>query len=296
MTEFQDSSTDRFIALDVIDINDDKRAEICVTNVIGYDDLQSFILSYEDGTFRYLAKRLSWYLRAVRIPGEGDRLLAQRMGTNKDYEGALRLVKWTGKKVKIGKKLKKDQLPKNIEWIFSFSSGSFTTPEAQEFLLLDSLGKLRLLNEMGDVQWKSSEDLGGSDNYLDRAPMVMSDKKGGATGTGSVHRIYFPLRIVVKDLDGDGIDDVVAPINKFTMGEFLSKVRIYDKGYITALTWDGMSLANAWRTQDIPGYVADFQIKDVDNDGRNEVVTASVTSHFMKSDAKGILAVYEIYE
>jgi TolB-like protein len=294
--EFQEVNANKFLTLDVIDINGDKRAEICVTNAIE-DNLQSFILTYEDGSFRYLAKRLNWYLRAVRIPGKGDVLLSQSMGTNKDYEGPLRLVRWTGKKVKIGKKLKtgkKGQLPKEVEWIFAFTSGHFTSPEAREFLVMDELGKIRLLEATtGDVQWKSSKELGGSNNYVDR-PTVLADKRGVVAG--SPRRIYFPHRMVVKDLDGDGIDDVVAVVNKFTLGEILSKVRMYDKGYITALTWDGLSLANVWRTQDIPGYVADFQIKDVDNDGRDELVTVSVSSHFLKSDTKGILMVYEIYE
>jgi TolB-like protein len=295
VAEFQDVNSNNFLTLDVIDINGDKRADICVTNAIE-DNLQSFILTYEDGSFRYLAKMLNWYLRAVRVPGKGDCLLAQRMGTNKDYDGPLCLVQWTGKKVKIGKKLKtgkKGQLPKEVEWIFAFTSGNFTSPEAREFLVLDELGKIRLLDATGDVQWKSSQELGGSDNYVDR-PTVLADKRGAVAG--SPRRIYFPPRMVVKDLDGDGIDDAVAVVNKFTMGELLSKVRMYDKGYITALTWDGLSLANVWRTQDIPGYVADFQIKDVDNDGRDELVTVSVSSHFLKSDTKGILMVYEIYE
>jgi TolB-like protein len=294
VAEFQASSNDNFISLDVIDITGDKKAEICVTNAIG-DNLQSFILTYEDGSFRYLAKRLDWYLRVVKVPGQGDCLLAQRMGTNKDYEGALQLVQWTGKKVKIGKRLKtgKGQLPKEAEWIFSFTSGRFTAPEAQEFLVMEDSGKIRLLDEKGDLQWKSSDELGGSDNYVDR-PTVMADKRGAVTTFS--RRIYFPPRMVVKDLDGDGIDDVVAVVNKFTAGELLSKVRMYDKGYVTALSWDGMSLANVWRTQDIPGYVADFQIKDVDNDGRDELVLVSVASHSLGTEVKGLLMVFKLYD
>lgn len=295
VAEYQEGSENNFITLDVIDINGDKRAEICVTNAIG-DDLQSFILAYEDGSLRYLAKRLNWYLRVARVPGTGDCLLAQQMGTNKDYEGPLRLVQWKSKKVKIGQKLKtgkKGRLPKEAEWIFAFTSGNFTSPETQEFLVVDEFGKIRLLDKKGDVQWKSSQELGRSDNYLDR-PTVMADKRGAAT-SNTPRRIYFPLRMVAKDLDGDGIDEVTAVINKFTMGELLSKVRVYDKGYITARSWDGLSLANVWRTQDIPGYVTDFQIKDVDNDGRDELVTVSVSSHFLEA-AKGLLMVYEIYE
>jgi len=297
VAEFKTGSGSDFLTLDVIDIDGDKRAEIAVTNHFN-GSLQSFILAYEDGTFRYLAKRLNWYLRVVRIPDQGEVLLAQRMGIDRDYEGPVRLVQRKGKKIKLGKKLKtgkKGPLPKEVEWIYTFNSGRFTSPEAQEFLVLEEVGgkgKVRLLDERGSLQWKSSNDLGGSDNNIDR-PNVFRDKQGFASK--EPRRIYLPPRMVVKDLDGDGIDDVVAVINKFT-GAFLERVRVYDKGYVTGMAWDGMSLAQTWRTQDIPGYVADFQVKDVDNDGRAELVAVSVSEHFLKKDVKSLLTVFELYE
>ncbi|MBW2039188.1 MAG: VCBS repeat-containing protein [Deltaproteobacteria bacterium] len=289
LAEFKETSNNTFLTLDVADINEDKKAEIIVTNVIE-DDLQSFILAYDEGAFKYLAKGLNWYLRVKKVPGKGQVLLAQRMGTDKDYEGPVRLVKWKKKRFKKGKKVK---LPKQIEWIYSFTAGKFTSPEAQEFLVVDEFGNVRMLDEKGATQWKSGEDLGGSDNYIDR-PNVFAGKRGAPDVFA--RRIYLPPRMIAKDLDGDGIDDVVAVVNKFTAGKHVERVRIYDKGYVTGLTWDGMSLAKAWRTQDIPGYVADFQIKDVDNDGKDELVTVSVSSHFLRKDAKGLLMVYELYE
>lgn len=288
LAELKVPSRNNFLTLDVADVNKDKKAEIIVTNAIG-DTLQSFILAYEAGDFTYLAKGLNWYLRVKRIPGKGEVLLAQRMGADRDYEGPVRLVRWKGKKFKVGKKLK---LPKGVEWIFAFTAGNFTSPEAQEFLVMYEFGKVRMLDERGAVQWKSAEDLGGSDNYIDR-PTVLADRKGVASIFP--RRIYFPPRMLARDLDGDGIDDVVAVVNKFT-GKHVEKVRIYDKGYVAGLAWDGMSLTKAWRTQDIPGYVADFQVKDVDNDGRDELVTVSVSHEFLGKDAKGLLMVYELYE
>ena len=296
--EFKTSTGNNFLTLDVVDIDGDERAEICVTNV-NEGTLLSFILAYEDGSFRYLAKGLNWYLRAAKIPDQGVVLLAQRMGSKTDYEGAFRLVQIKGKKVKIGKKIKqgkKGRIPKEAEWIFAFTSGKFTSPEAQEFLVMveyGGKGKVRMLDEGGALQWKSSDDLGGSDNYIDR-PGVYSDGKGFASKIS--RRIYLPPRMVVKDLDGDGIDELIVVINKFSTGEHLERVRAYSKGYVTGLTWDGMSLANVWRTQDISGYVADFQLKDVDNDGRDELVAVSVSSHFLKKEAKSHLTVYELYQ
>jgi hypothetical protein len=149
------------------------------------------------------------------------------------------------------------------------------------------------VDERAKTQWKAEEELGGSDNYIDR-PTVRADSKGSALSV--YRRIYLPPRIVVKDLDGDGIDDVTAVSNHFKGGGHIERTRPYDKGHVAGLVWDGMTLTQVWRTQDIPGYVADFQIKDVDNDGQNELVTASVIPYVLKSDAKGILMVFELYE
>ncbi|MBN1254393.1 MAG: VCBS repeat-containing protein [Deltaproteobacteria bacterium] len=294
--EFQESFAHNFLTLDVIDINGDKRAEICVTNAIG-DSLQSFVLNYEDGAFRYLARGLAWYLRVVKVPDRGEVLVAQRMGARKDFDGPIRVVEAKGdKKVKVGKRLKtgdKGPLPKEVEWIYAFTSGRLTDPEATAFLVADEMDTVRLLDEKGDFLWKSGDDMGGSDNYIDR-PTVLADSRGNPNPFS--RRLYIPLRMFVKDLDGDGVDDVVAVVNKFLTGKHIERVREYDKGYVVGLSWDGIALTNAWRTQDIPGYVSDFQVRDVDNDGRDELVAVSVSSHFLKSDTRGLLMVFELYE
>lgn len=299
VAEFDTAGGNEYLTLDVIDITGDKQAEICVTNVIG-DSLQSFILAYEDGSFRYLAKGLNWYLRVVRVPDKGEALVAQHMGTDRDYGGPLRLVRWTGKKIKMGTKLKqgkKGRLPKEVEWIYDFNSGRFTSPEAQEFLVMQhhsGKGKIRLLDNKGSLLWKSTDDLGGSDIFIDR--LTVYTEKGGGTSTGA-RRIYLPPRMIAKDLDGDGLDDLVAVINEFSAGEHIERVRLYKKGHVVGLGWDGLAMANAWRTQDITGYVADFQVKDVDNDGRDEVVTVSCSKEIMKpKETKSLLMVFELYE
>jgi hypothetical protein len=296
--EYDGANGDNYLTLDVIDITGDKKAEICVTNA--YEDkLMSFILTWENGSFRVLASGLGWYLRVVKVPGQGDRLLAQQLGSSADYEGAIRPVEWNGKKIKIGKGLKtgkKGVLPSEAEWVLTINSGKFTSAEAQEFLVLADTGKIRMLDAAGDLEWKSSEDYGGSDNFIDRplAQASFVDKRGARAI--SPRRIYLPPRMVVKDMDGDGIDDLMMVVNKFTAGEFVSRERFYDKGYVTGLAWDGMTMAGTWRTQDVPGYVADFQVKDVDNDGLDEVVLVTVSAHTLSSEVKSLLMVYKLYE
>jgi TolB-like protein len=301
VAEYETGSGNEFLTLDVIDITGDKKAKICITNLVD-DSLQSFILSYngEDGTFRYLAKNLNWYMRVVKIPGKGDALVAQYMGSDTDYAGPIRLVEWTGKKVKLGAKLKrgkKGQIPDDIEWIYDFTTGKYTSPDTQQFMWMDEdggRGKVRLLDITGSLIWKSADPLGGSDNFIDRIK-VLADKRGMASK--DPRRIYIPPRMVSKDLANSGLDDLIGVINEFSSGETIERIRSYQKGYVTCLSWDGVNMATAWRTQDIPEYVADFQVKDASNEGRDELVTVSDTMTFMRpADTKSMLMIFKIYE
>jgi hypothetical protein len=53
-------------------------------------------------------------------------------------------------------------------------------------------------------------------------------------------------------------------------------VRTYETGEIYSLIWQEGSLDNHWKTREINGCITDFQIRDVDNDGDQELVVAVV--------------------
>ena len=55
-------------------------------------------------------------------------------------------------------------------------------------------------------------------------------------------------------------------------------MKLFTSAEIYDLEWDGMGMVENWRTKKISGYVADYQFKDIDNDGENEVVLALVLS------------------
>jgi hypothetical protein len=47
-------------------------------------------------------------------------------------------------------------------------------------------------------------------------------------------------------------------------------------GEIYNLVWQEGYLETQWKTREINGYISDFQLKDVDNDGEEELVVAVV--------------------
>jgi hypothetical protein len=87
-------------------------------------------------------------------------------------------------------------------------------------------------------------------------------------------RVYIPGRILIKDLDGDGSNEVIVNKNISPAMALADKARIFKKGEIHDLVWDGGTLITNWKTKEINGYISDFQIKDVDNDGNEEMVVS----------------------
>jgi hypothetical protein len=53
-------------------------------------------------------------------------------------------------------------------------------------------------------------------------------------------------------------------------------------------------MAENWHTKKINGYVADYAIKDVDNDGKPEIVLALVQSVGMTLSDRSVIVVYKL--
>ena len=69
---------------------------------------------------------------------------------------------------------------------------------------------------------------------------------------------------------------------------------VFTSSEIYNLEWDGLGMAENWRTKKINGYVADYCIKDIDNDGKQEIVLALVLSVGASLRDKSVIVVYRM--
>ncbi len=53
-------------------------------------------------------------------------------------------------------------------------------------------------------------------------------------------------------------------------------MRVFEKGAIHDLIWIEGGLTTSWKTQEIKGGIVDYQIRDVDHDGEEELVLAVI--------------------
>ena len=248
---------DQYLAVDVADVDQDGKAEIFVTNIQG-EKLSSFVVAFKDGAFKTVASGLDWFLRVVEWGETGTVLLGQKKGYQVGFESAIYELGWDGKKYK---EIRKAALPK----IFSlYGFIPFAHDGKTDCLFIDSDFSLKVMNEKGKVVWRSRDDY-GSDNVFRVKPMAVGP---GLRFEDADDLAYVNVRVIRKG------NDFLVIRNISATGQFLKRSKLYTKGEVQVLTWTGAMFMTSWKSQEIPGYVADFQIQDVDHTGRKALIVA----------------------
>jgi TolB-like protein len=255
------------LTIDVADVNRNGYAEIIVTTVVD-DVLRSFIIEFEQGKFRKIIDDAYRYFRVLEHPKEGLILMSQRMGTNALFTGPIYRMVWKKNTYETGPKM---PFPSGTQ-IYSVGLGYFRNAKDLELVVLDDRDRLSIVGPNGRPLWTSSDHYGGTNiSYDSRRKIDPADPK---RRDGSPGRVYIPPRILVRDFDGDGINELIVSKNHSSSYNIFDKIRTFDKAEVCELVWEQNSFVTNWKTRDVEGYMPDFQIKDVDNDGQEDLVAA----------------------
>jgi len=256
-----------FLTLDVADVNRNGVAEIIVTAVAG-DDLRSFILEFEEGKFRKITEKAGWYFRVLDHPKDGPTLMGQKMGSDGLFSGPIYKFLWQKKSFVKGPKM---PFPKETK-IFGLTLADIRGSGKSEIILLDDkLGVLKIVSQDGKELWKSSHRYGETNNYYETLRKKVDPYRPQESPPW---RVYIPSRILIRDLNGDGINEVI--IHKNNSSSMFERLRTFESGEVYCLVWEEDNLITQWKTIEIKGYISDYQLKDVDNDGEEELVIAVV--------------------
>jgi TolB-like protein len=255
-----------FLTLDVADLNRNGHAEIIVTSIVE-DDVRSFILEYEEGKFKKITEKAGWFFRVLDHPKEGPILLGQRRGSDGVPVDPIYRMVWKKKSFEKGPKM---NFPSETV-IFGLTMADIRGKGKPEIIAFDRFDRLSIFSEDGKGQWRSRDRFGGTNNFYD------TKKKADIAfrpGDAPPWRTFIPGRILIRDLYRDGTPPQII-VNKNEFSTRLSdKMRSYEKGEIQGLVWEEDDLMASWKTREIKGYIADYQVKDVENDGNEELVVA----------------------
>jgi hypothetical protein len=145
-----------------------------------------------------------------------------------------------------------------------------------------------VIDASGEELWKSSDQYGGSTLYSvgekERREQVQN-------------QIYYPMRLLVADSDGDGETEVIVVKNYDIAGGHLEQFRKFTNAHFESLTWDGLGLNVRWKTRKISGFIRDYTLGDFDNDGKLELVAAVIISEgsvVLIGEPKSTIIAYEL--
>jgi len=300
------TKTEKYISVDVADINGNVIPEIFVTNW-NFDHLESFVLEYRDGKYEKIASGLRWFMRVVHT-ADGPVLLCQEMQIDMTgYTGSMfnsqfmfrnpiHEAVWSNGKYKEGRRMK---IPEGLP-VYGLTLDVVEPGRPERVICLDdldylriyektekSLDKLSIFGGAPEFLFKSDSTFGGSNNYIEMPVKAMS-----------LDRDYPPqwinLRIVSYDTNGDGKKELILVKNISPIGGTMSRIKLFVSSEVYNVEWDGIGLLENWKTRKINGYVADYQIKDIDNDGQDEIVMAIVLSVGATLKTNSVVVAYKL--
>ncbi len=261
--------------IDVADINGNKKAEIFVTAINDSGRVISFVLEWDGNDYKIIADNEDWHYRVLDIPVRGGKILFGQKGGNANiFSGNVHELKWVhGYYISTNKEI----LPKGLN-VYGFNYGDVLNSGQEMILGFNTNEYLGLFNANGNEEWISSEPYGGSNSYLEPPAEIEAAKKTRTDpDPRPQNRLYLPQRILVNDLDNDKKKEVLVVKNIDTSGGILSRVRIFKSGYFECLSWDNVGLSPKWKTRKFSGYISDYTLGDIDNDGKDELVFLLVT-------------------
>jgi hypothetical protein len=138
-----------------------------------------------------------------------------------------------------------------------------------------------------DLIWRSDDVYGGSNNYID-------DDNKNRSSEVDAKIAFINLRILTHATNKDGKKEIIIVKNLSSVGRVLKNLKLFTSSEIYNLEWDGLGMAENWRTKKINGYVADYVLKDIDNDGKPEIVLALVLSVGTSIKNKSVIVVYKL--
>jgi TolB-like protein len=257
---------DHFIGVDVADINRNGK---------------SFVVEFNGKNFTEIVPESDWYYRVVDIPKRGHILLGQKQGLESPWNKPIFELVWQNSRYESASQA----LPAKRANVLGLSMGNAMNDGSEAAVAFDDSDNLRLYSSTGKEIWKDGETSGGTPRYF-QLPIAGADEPE--------NHAYYPMRIVIRDINKDGKNEVIT-VKNYRLSELLS-FRNFTHGEIEVRSWDGIGLAVRWKTRKLTGYLSDFGIGDFYNDGKVELVTTLVinTGAVVLTEPKSALIVYEL--
>lgn len=241
ITGFALSAVEKIVGLDYVDADGNGTPELYVT-IVKQDEVSSQVWELKNNKLVKIAENIPYFFRSIALAGGQLKLYAQEQGRKEEqYYGDVFEVVRTGKKI-----VKKNKIPMpRFGNLYSFNQFKQENGELLTVVYHEH-NYLIVYDKQHKELWRSNDAFGGSELFyqvedLDRF-RVHGDK----------YRWFFMnQRILVTSKN----EILVGKNDGFWV---LGNARMYKRGAVYSLYWNGAALEEIWRTKDTQNYMPDF--------------------------------------
>ncbi len=259
-------------AVNTADLNNDGRAEIYIS-AADTVTAGSRGVEWDGEKLTVLFDEARYFIRPMMVPSLGVTLVGQRKGLDaKLIDGPIYTL------IRDGDKLVTDEIipiPRGLV-VFNIAFADLEGNGDWKVVVVDQFSKIRVLETSGKILWKSQDRYGATKRYVGgentaKTPTSQnySEIADGTSGD-AFQKIWVNSRIVVKDLDQDGIDDIILNKNKATATNVVRDMQSFPSGTVMGMKWNGLGMEEIWQTKRIDGYVVDYELESGHMDTADE--------------------------
>lgn len=261
LAEYSFDRSGEALNLEGLDLDGNGRMELYIT-LAELNNIKTIGFELNNGSIDAVTKQAPWFVRKVHLGAEGYALLGQLLNPdllnrNADFSGPIFRVSRAGDKLERGATIDVPNVLMLPGYLPFDHSGQ---PLIARINMND---KLQVMAPDGAIVWESSDDFGGSETSFERP----DGQSGGMT------RYAFVSPRLEPGPDGT----ILAPVNEGP--RTFSAFRQFKGSHLKAISFDGYSMVERWRTKPQGAYMADFRIADADNDGASEIVMLVMFAH-----------------
>lgn len=299
---------EQYMGVDVFSLTGNNAKDIIVSNIYSSTSeataqniVQSFILSWKDGKFQKVADNLPWIFRCINYSGE-LRLLGQGLlsaadsstGTHGAFQTPIHEMSWRDGKVVEGRKM---LIPQGVS-VYGMTVDNLNEGK-NKIITLNAYDRLAVIDETDtdlskietfvggkEMLFKTDEVYGGSNIFFRVYQQDGVEKRAS--------HVYLNPRILTYDINKTGKREIFIARNDSPTGRIFQNLKVFTSTEFYNLQWDSLGLSENWHTKKMGGYAVDYQIKDVDNDGEDDIVIAMVVSSGALSNRSSVIISYKL--
>ncbi|MCP4404399.1 MAG: VCBS repeat-containing protein, partial [bacterium] len=259
LTKIRGYNDAQILAVGIADINGNGREEIFLTTLRSVS-AEVRVFEFNSGKFEEIWKAKGIAMRIIRSPEGKKTLVGQKTTASISLDflsGKISEYAWTGDDYARQHALR---VPGRVK-IFGFTLADLDRNGKHAVLFYDKFDRIDVFRD-GERIWRSRR----SEAY--RIPMLRKDED-----ERDERRI--PGRIELATLGAEQAMHLIL-FENLSPFRFIKGLPLYNKSRLHVLRWTGETFARDFQSEDSGGYIVDYAVADVDNDGQQEVALAMV--------------------